>query len=141
MNLSGKQGKFIEFYLANNFDAVGAAKAAGYKFRNIEVNARKLLDNPKIFRTIKNEIEKKASLHLPDKSFVLASLIKTVNICLATYIDKNGFECYKSPALIDKGLKSIEKIGRSLGMFEQSGKEKVDLPEINLISGIDNEEI
>ena len=139
MSLFGQQRKFIQHYLSNNFDAPGAAKAAGYKFPNIEQNAQKLLDNPKIIKAIKQELNRRSQSFQIDKIFVLSNLVKTLNICLTTYIDDDGVECFKFPVLVDKGLKCVEKIGKCLGMFDS--KETAEMPEINVINGIDKDEI
>ena len=141
MSLTEQQKKFIEHYLSNNFDAFKAARAAGYRFKNLARNAHKILENANILKALKEELSKRAQTFQLDRTFVLANLIKTVNICLATYIDDEGFECFKFPTLVDKGLKCIEKIGKHLGMFDQHDNDKGEMPEINVINGIDNDEI
>lgn len=141
MSLFGQQGKFVEYYLANNFDAVAAAKAAGYKLRNMSQNAYKLLDNPKIIKAIHEEIRVRTRRFQIDKVFVIANLVKTVNICLATHVNKDGEESFKFPSLVDKGLKCIDKIGKYLGMFVVCDNDKLDMPEMNVADGIDTDEI
>ena len=137
MNLTDLQKRFVEHYLANCFNAAQAAKDAGYS-QNSGVQP---LDNINVLNAVKEELTRRAKSYQVDKAFVLAYLIQAINICFTTCIDEEGVECFKFPALIDKGLKCIEKIGRYLGMFGNVDRENGDMPEITVINGMDENEI
>lgn len=110
--LSERQKLFVEYYLANGFNATQAAISAGYSAKTAREQSSKLLTKLNIQKAVGKEQEKTSKKLEITRESLIEELLEIKSRCLDEEPSAGKFAQY-NPA-----LKAIEQIAKMLGLNE-----------------------
>lgn len=132
--LTEKQKRFCEEFI-KDLNGTQALIRAGYSENGAAVEASKLLTNPNIRSYIQEMQSIRSERTLVDAGFVIESLVEVANRCM------QAKQCmvwdYEAKAMVPTGEwefdsqganKSLELLGKHLGIFEKDNAQKKDAP-------------
>lgn len=118
LTLTGKQQAFVQYYVANGFNAKEAAIAAGYSEKSADSFSSQVLNNPKVKKAIADLVEGELYRRGVSKERVIAEIARIAfsDIRQVLTWDDKGIK-----------LKDSKSIKRDTAAAIQSVKEKVSI--------------
>ena len=142
-HLTKQQKKFTEEYI-KTLNGELAAKNAGYKSKDLNLQAKKLLSTPEIIKQIKISLKEQLDALSVPKGYVIQKLLQIAEFSLEEedITDKDGNFTGKRKLRDTSGaLKALESLCKYLGLNSTEEAENGRAVKIITISNLDDSKI